>query len=125
MISSYASDYVTIPAIALGGVLAEILVRTINANRDEAKDGCHLKRVKDTKTGIARTTGSVSMFMRKCWGKRSSHENNACLACGHQQVKRLESADAAQRRGTIECPRQKIEKSMRQVDCVYSVRTDW
>ena len=33
MISSYASDYVTIPAIALGGVLAEILVRTINANR--------------------------------------------------------------------------------------------
>ena len=39
----------SIPAIALGGVLAAILVRTINANNDEFKDGCHLKRVRDTK----------------------------------------------------------------------------
>ena len=31
--------------------------------------------------------------------------NNAGLACGHEQVKRAESADAAQRRGTVECPR--------------------
>ena len=60
-----------------------------------------------------------------CWSRRSSRENNAGLACGHEQVKRLESADVAQRRGTVECPKQKIEESARQVDCVYSVRTDW
>ena len=102
VISSYASGYVTIPAIALGSVLAAILVRTINANSDEFKDGCHLKRVKDTKTGVASTAGSVSKFMRKCWSRRSSREDNAGLACGHEQVKRLESAAAAQRRGTVE-----------------------
>ena len=109
VISSCASGYVTISAIALGGVLAAILVRTINANSDECKDGCYLKRVKDTKTGVASTADSVSKFVRKCWSRRSSRENNAGLACGHGQVKRLESADAAQRRGTVECPRQNIE----------------
>ena len=96
-----------------------------NANSDEFKDGCHLKRVKDTKTGVASTADSISKFMKKCWSRRSSRENNAGLACGHEQVKRLESADAAQRRGTVECPKQKIEESARQVDCVCSVRTDW
>ena len=123
VISGCASGYVTILAMALGDVLAAILVRTTNANSDEFKDGCHLKRVKDTKTGVASTAGSVSKFMRKCWSRRSSRENNAGLACGHEQVKRLESADVAQRRGTVECPKQKIEESTRQVDCVYSVRT--
>ena len=112
VISSYASGCVTIPAIALGGVLAAIWVRTINANSDEFEDG--LKRVKDTKTGVASTAGSVSKFMWKCWSRRSSRENNAGLACGHEQVKRLESADAAQRRGTVECSRQKIEKEYAQ-----------
>ena len=43
--------------------------------------------------------------MRKFWSRRSSRENNAGLACGHEQLKRLKSA--------------------RQVDCVYSVCTDW
>ena len=43
VISSYASGYVTIPAIALGGVLAAILVRTTNANSDEFKDVVLLK----------------------------------------------------------------------------------
>ena len=115
----------TIPAIASGSVPAEILVRTINANSDEFKDGCHLERVRDTKTGEASTADSVSKFMRKCWSRRSSRENNAGLARDHKQVKRLESADVAQGRGTVECPKQKIEESARQVDCVYSVRTDW
>ena len=113
VISSYASGCVTIPAIALRGVLAAILVRTINADIGEFKHGCRMKRVKDTKTGVASTADSISKFMRKCWSRRSSRENNAGLACGHEQVKRSESADAAQRRGTVECPRQKIEKSMR------------
>ena len=113
VISSNASGCVTIPAIALGGVLAAILVRTINANRGEFKDGCRLKRVKDTKTRVASTADSISKFMRKCWSRRSSRENNAGLACGHEQVKSSESADAAQRRRTVECPKQKIEKSMR------------
>ena len=102
--SGYASGYVTIPAIALGAVLTAILVQKINVSSDEFKDGCHLKRVKDTKTGAASTADSVSKFMRKCWSRRSSRENKAGLACGHEQVKRLESADAAQRRGTVECP---------------------
>ena len=62
--------------------------------------------------------------MRKCLS-RSSRENNAGLACGHEHVKRSESADAAQRRGTDVCPKQKIEESARQVDCVHPVRTDW
>ena len=85
VISSYASGCVTIPAIALGGVLAAILVRTINANSGEFKHGCHLKRVKDTKTGVASTADSISKFMRKCWSRRSSRENNAGLACGHDK----------------------------------------
>ena len=97
----------------------------INANSGEFKDGCHLKRVKDTKTGVASTADSVSKFIRNCLSRRSNRENTAGLACGHEQVKRLESADAAQRRSTVECPRQKIEESLCQVDCVYSVRTDW
>ena len=70
-------------------------MRTINAHSDVFKDGCHLKRVKDTKAGVASTADSVSKFMRKCWSRRSSRENNAGLACGHEQVKRLESADTA------------------------------
>ena len=117
VISSCAGRYVTIPAIALEGVLAAILVRTINANSDEFKDGCHLKRVKDTKTGVASTADSVSKFMRKCWSRRSSRENTAGLACGHEQVKRLESADAAQRRGTVECPKQKKKVRVRSIAC--------
>ena len=71
VISNCASGYVSIPAIAVGGVLAAILVRTINANCDEFKDGCHLKRVRDTKTGVASTADSVSKFMRRCWSWRS------------------------------------------------------
>ena len=57
-----------------------------------------------------------SLLMKKCWSWRSSRENNAGLACGHEQVKRVESADAAQRRGTVQCPRYRIEESARQVD---------
>ena len=67
--------------------------------------GVTSKRAKDTKTVVASTAGSVSMFMKKCWSRRSSRENNAGLACGHEQVKRVEPADAAQRRSTAECPR--------------------
>ena len=33
----------------------------------------------------------------ECWGRRSSRGNDAGLACGHEQVQRVESADAAQR----------------------------
>ena len=105
VISSCAGGYVAIPAIALRGVVAAILVRTINANSDEFENGCHLKRVKDTKTGVASAADLVSTFMKKCWSRRSSGENNAGLACGHEQVKRVKSADAAQRRGRVECPR--------------------
>ena len=102
--SSCASGYVTIPAITLRGVVVAILVRTINANSNEFENGCHSQQAKDTKTGVASTNDSVSMFMKKCWSRRS-RENNAGLACGHEQVNRVESADAAQRRGTVECPR--------------------
>ena len=105
VISSCASGYVTIPAITLRGVVVAILVRTMNANSSEFENGCHMKQAKDTKTGVASTAGSVSMFVKKCWSRRSSRENNAGLACGHEQVKRVESVDAAQRRGTVECPR--------------------
>ena len=88
VISSCASVYVTIPEIALRGAVAAILVRTTNANSDEFEN-----------------VVSVSMFMEICWSRRSSRENNAGLACGHEQMKREESANAAQRRGTVECPR--------------------
>ena len=116
VMSRCASGYVTIPAITLRGVVVAISVRTINANSNEFENGCHLKLAKDTKTGVASTADSVSMSMKKCWSRRSSRENNAGLACGHEQVKRVGSADAAQRRHTVECPRQKIEESARQVD---------
>ena len=32
----------------------------------------------------------------ECWSRRSSH-GSAGLACGHEQLERVESADAAQR----------------------------
>ena len=65
VISSCASGYVTILAITLRGAVVAILVRTINANSNEFENGCHLKRVKkDTKTGVASTADSVSMFMK-------------------------------------------------------------
>ena len=105
LISSCASGYVTIPATTLRGVVVAILVRRINANSDEFENGCHLKRVKDTKTGVASTADSVSMFTKKYWCRRSSREDSAGLACGHEKVKRVKSADAAQRRGTVECLR--------------------
>ena len=72
VMSSCASGNVIIPAIALGGVLAAILVRTINANSDKFKDGRHLKLVKDTKTGVESTADSVSRFVKKCWSRMSS-----------------------------------------------------
>ena len=65
----------TIPAITLRSVVVAILVRTIKANSDEFENGCRLKRVKDTKTGVASTADSVSMFMKKFWSRRSSCEN--------------------------------------------------
>ena len=64
VISSCASGYVTIPAITLRGVDVAILVRTIDAISDESENGCHLKRVQDTKTGVASTADLVSMFMK-------------------------------------------------------------
>ena len=62
--SGCASGYVTIPAITLRGVVVAILVRTINANSNEFENGCHLKQAKDTKTGLACTADSVSIFMK-------------------------------------------------------------
>ena len=38
----------------------------------------------------------------KCWSRRSSRRNDAGLACGHEQIQRVESANAAQRRGAVE-----------------------
>ena len=63
VISSCVSGYVTIPAITLRGVVVAILVRTICGNSNEFENGCHLRQAKDTKTGVASTADSVSMFM--------------------------------------------------------------
>ena len=38
-------------------------------------------------------------------GRRSSRRSDAGLACGHEQKQRVESANAAQRRGAVEHPR--------------------
>ena len=104
-ISSCASRYGTIPVITLRSVIVETLVRTISTNSEEFENGCHSKRVKDTKVGVASMTDSVSTLMKKCWSTRSCRGNDAGLACGHEEVKRVESADAAQRRGAVESPR--------------------
>ena len=48
----------------------------------------------------------ISLCIRdKCWSRRSSRRNDAGLACGHEQIQRVESANAAQRRGAVEHPR--------------------
>ena len=39
------------------------------------------------------------------WSRRSSRRNDAGLACGHEEIQRVESANAAQRRGAVEHPR--------------------
>ena len=50
----------------------------------------------------------ISLCIRdKCWSRRSSRRNDAGLACGHEQMQRVESANAAQRRGAVEHPRSK------------------
>ena len=38
-------------------------------------------------------------------GQEERSRSDACLACGHEQLQRVESADAAQRRGTVEHPK--------------------
>ena len=48
----------------------------------------------------------INLYIRdECWSKRSSRRNDAGLACGHEQLQRVESAIAAQRRGAVEHPR--------------------
>ena len=50
----------------------------------------------------------ISLCIRdQCWNGRSSRRNDAGLACGHEQVHRVESANAAQRRGAVEHPSSK------------------
>ena len=45
----------------------------------------------------------ISLCIRdECWSRRSSRRNDAGLACGHDQTQRVESANAAQRRGVVE-----------------------
>ena len=59
----------------------------------------------------------ISLCIRdKCWSRRSSRRHDAGLACGHEQIQRVESANAAQRRGAVEHARSKEKKSVRQVD---------
>ena len=97
---------------------------TINANSNEFENGCHLKDAKDTKTGVASTADLVSMFMKKCWSRSGSRENNAGFSCGHEEVKRVESADAAQRRGSVSARDTKSQRVRVRSIGVYSVRTD-
>ena len=50
----------------------------------------------------------ISLCIRdKCWSRRSSRRSDAGLACGHEQIQRVESANAAQHRGAVERPRSK------------------
>ena len=44
------------------------------------------------------------------WSRRSSRRNDAGLAYGHEQIQRVESADAAQRGGAVEHPRSEERK---------------
>ena len=45
----------------------------------------------------------INLYIRdECW---SSRRNDAGLACGHEQIQRVELAIAAQRRGAVEHPR--------------------
>ena len=38
----------------------------------------------------------ISLHIRdECWSRRRSHGNDAGLACGHEQIQRVESAIAA------------------------------
>ena len=53
----------------------------------------------------------ISLCIRdKCWSRRSSRRNDAGLACGLEQIQRVESANAAQRRGAVEHPRSEERK---------------
>ena len=56
-------------------------------------------------TGMMETTGSTRHIRDDCWNRRSRRRNDAGLACGHEQLQRVESANAAQRRGAVEHPR--------------------
>ena len=60
----------------------------------------------------------ISLCIRdKCWSRRSSRRNDAGLACGHEQIQRVESASVSQRRGAVEHPRsEEREECVRQVD---------
>ena len=113
VISSCASRYATIPAITLRGVVVAILVRTINVKSNEFENGCHLKQAKDTKMGVASSADSVSMFMTKCWSRRSSRENKSVWS------RRMRPSAEAQ-----SSARDRKSKRVRVRSIVYSVRTD-
>ena len=53
----------------------------------------------------------INLHIRdESWSRRSSRRNDARLAYGHEQRQRVESANAAQRRGAVDHPRSEEPK---------------
>ena len=53
----------------------------------------------------------ISLQIRnECWSRRSSRRSDAGLSYGHEQIQRVESAHAVQRRGAVEHPRSEERK---------------
>ena len=81
------------------------LARTASAGDEVIVNGYWFKRVSGATTEVVEATGPISTFRGECWSRRSSRRNDAGLACGHEQLQRVESADAAQRWGAVKHPK--------------------
>ena len=76
------------------------------------------------------TNDWISLHIRdECWSRRSSRRHDAGLACGHEQIQRVERANAAQRQGADEHPRSEERKEcasgrLAHAQCVQVVETE-
>ena len=73
------------------------LAQTDSASDEVMVSGYWSKRGNGTTTGVVEVADSIPLIRGECWGRRSSRTNDAGLACGQEQLQRVESPDAAQR----------------------------
>ena len=73
------------------------LALTASANDEVIVTGYWSKRRNGTTTGVVEVADSIPTFAVNAGAGGGSRGSGAGLACGHEQLQRVESADAAQR----------------------------
>ena len=86
------------------------LTRSDSASDEVVVSGCWFKRWNGESDGNGGNDWINLHIRDECSSKKSSLRNGAGLPCGHEQIQRVESAIAAQRRGVVEHPRSEERK---------------